>query len=47
MILEMKGKFEMGRRLLKSLGSRPGFLRIGVTVAVLSDEGTVPEVREE
>lgn len=43
----MKGRFEMGRRLLKLVGSKPGFFRMGVTVAVLSEIGTVPEVREE
>lgn len=43
----MKGKLEMGRRLLKLLGSNPGFFRIGVTEAVLSDNGTVPEVKDE
>lgn len=26
---------------------KPGFLRMGVTVSVLRETGTVPEVREE
>lgn len=43
----MKGKFEMGRKLLRSVGSEVGFLRIGVTAAVLRGRGTVPEVSEE
>lgn len=37
----------MGRRLLRLLGLAPGFLSAGVTAAVLRDEGTIPEVREE
>ena len=37
----------MGQRLLKLLGSEPGFLRIGETAAVLKGEGTEPVVREE
>ena len=41
------GRLEMGRRLLKLLGSEPGFFRIGVTAADLRDEGTEPEVREK
>ena len=43
----MKGRLEMGRRLLKLLGSETGFLRIGETAAVLKGEGTEPVVREE
>ena len=37
----------MGRRLLKMLGSKPGFFNSGVTAADLRDDGTEPEVREE
>ena len=37
----------MGWRLLRLLGSAPGFLSIGVTAAVLRGEGTIPVVREE
>lgn len=44
--LEMKGRFDMGRKLLRSAGSEPGFLRRGVTAAVLRGEGTSPEMRE-
>ena len=43
----MKGRLEMGRRLLKLLGSEPGFFRIGVTTAVLKSGGTIPVVSEE
>jgi len=43
----MNGRFEIGRKLLKLLGSEPGFLRIGVTAAVLREEGTIPVAREE
>ena len=34
-ILEMKGNFEMGLKLFKTAGSRPGFFRSGWTLAVL------------
>lgn len=34
-IFERDGRLDMGRRLLKSLGSDPGFLRIGMTAADL------------
>ena len=37
----------MGRKLLGSSESRPGFLRRGVTAASLRGGGTVPEFREE
>lgn len=37
----------MGRRLLRLLGSEPGFFNIGVTAADLRDDGTEPDVREE
>ena len=43
----MKDRLEMGRRLLKLLGSEPGFLRIGETAAVLRGAGNEPVVREE
>lgn len=46
-ILEMKGRLEIGRRLLKLLGSEPGFFSIGVTAAVLKSVGTIPVEREE
>ena len=42
----MKGKLEIGRRLLKLEGSAPGFFTIGVMAAVLKGVGTVPVVRE-
>ena len=43
----MKGRLDMGRKLLKLEGSAPGFFRIGVMAAALKDVGTVPVVREE
>ena len=43
----MNGRFEIGRKLLRLLGSEPGFLSIVVTAAVLRAEGTTPVVREE
>ena len=43
----MKGRLDIGRKLLKLEGSSPGFFRIGVMAAVLKDVGTVPAVREE
>ena len=43
----MKGRLEMGRKLLKLEGSAPGFFRIGVIAAVLNDVGKVPVGREE
>ena len=43
----MKGRLEIGRRLLKLVGSAPGFFSIGVIAAVLKDAGTVPDVREK
>ena len=47
MIFARNGKLEIGRRLLKLLGSEPCFLSIGVTAADLRDDGTEPEVKEE
>lgn len=38
---------EIGWRLLKLLGSKPGFFSVGVTTADLKDDGTIPEVRQE
>lgn len=35
-ILERNGRLEMGRRLLKMLGSKPGFLSIGVYLKICS-----------
>lgn len=46
-ILEMKGRLEIGRRLLKSFGSNSGFLRKAETTAVLKVVGTIPGEREE
>ena len=43
----MKGRLEIGRKLLKLEGSAPAFFRIGVMAAVFNDVGTVPVVREE
>ena len=41
-ILEMNGRLEIGRKLLKSEGSAPGFFSIGVIAAVLKVVGKVP-----
>ena len=46
-IFERKGRVEIWQRLLKLLGSAPGFLRIGVIAADLRGDGTVPKIREE
>ena len=43
----MKGRFEIGRKLLRLLGSAPGVLSMGVIAAVLKEEGTRLELREE
>ena len=43
----MKGRLDIGRKLLKLEGSAPGFFKIGVMAAVLKDVGTVPVVRKE
>lgn len=45
-ILERKGRLEMGRKLSRLSGSRPGFFRRGEIVASLRVGGTVPELRE-
>ena len=37
----------MGQRLLKSLGSEPGFLRQGLSVSHLKEVGTIPVDSEE
>lgn len=39
--------WRLERRLLRLLGSAPGFLSIGLTAAVLRGKGTIPVVREE
>ena len=46
-ILEMKGRLEIGRKLLRLVGSVPGFFSMGVIAAVFRGAGTVPVVREE
>lgn len=40
-------KNENGQRLSKLMRSASGFLRIGVTDAVISDEETIPVLRDE
>ena len=42
----MKDRFETGRKLLSMLGSSDGFLRRGLTMAVLKESGTVPDCKE-
>ena len=46
-ILDRNGRFEIGRKLLRSLGSKPGFLNIRVIIADLRGAGIEPEEREE
>ena len=43
---ERNVRLEMGRKLLGSSESRPGFLRRGVTAASFRGGGTLPEFRE-
>jgi len=43
-ILEIKGRFEIGRKLSKLLGSASGFLRIEVKAAFLYDDVTMLEL---
>lgn len=45
-ILDRKGRLEMGRKFDIMSGSSPGFLRMGVTAASLSEGGIEPELRE-
>ena len=44
--LEMKLRFEIGRKLLRSSVDRDGFLRRGWTSACLNDDGNIPSERE-
>jgi len=46
-ILDRKGRLEMGRKFDMMSGLSPGFLRMGVTAASLSERGTEPDLREE
>ena len=46
-ILDRKGRLEMGRKFDMMSGLSPGFLRVGVTAASLSEWGTEPDLREE
>ena len=45
-ILEMKLRFEIGRKLLRSSVDRDGFLRRGWTRACLNDDGKIPSERK-
>ena len=45
-ILEMKMRFEIGRKLLRSSVDKDGFLRRGWTRACLNDDGKIPSERE-
>ena len=45
-ILEMKMRFEIGQKLLRSSVDRDGFLRRGWTRACLNDDGKIPSERE-
>ena len=42
-ILEIKLRFEIGRKLLRSSVDRDGFLRRGWTRACLNDDGKIPK----
>lgn len=44
---EINGRFEIGRRLLKLLGSEPDFFSIGVMAAVLNAVGKIPVESDE
>lgn len=46
-ILERKGRFDIGRMLLRSSVLSLGFLRMVVMTAILRDGGTMAELREE
>ena len=45
-ILEMKLRFEIERKLLRSSVDKDGFLRRGWTRACLNDDGKIPSERE-
>ena len=45
-ILEMKLRFEIERKLLRSSVDRDGFLKRGWTRACLNDDGKIPSERE-
>ena len=45
-ILEMKGRFDTGRKFFKSFASSPGFFNRGVTTAYLNCGGMIPEQGE-
>ena len=45
-ILEMKGRFDMGKKFFKLFRSSPGFFNRGVTTACLNWGGMAPEQRE-
>lgn len=46
-IFESNGRLEMGLKLSRMSGLRPGFFSRGVMVASLSGDGTEPVAREE
>ena len=46
-ILDRKGRLEMGRKFNKMSELSPGFLRMGVIAASLSEGGTEPDLKEE
>lgn len=46
-IFARKGRFEIGLKLFRLEGSEPFFFSIGVIIAVLREEGTEPDIREE
>ena len=46
-ILEMKLRFEIGQKLLRSSVDRDGFLRLGWTRACLNDDGKIPQKEKD
>lgn len=41
-VLERNGRLDVGWKWLRQEGTKPGFLRIGITAAVLKAEATIP-----
>lgn len=41
-VFERNGRFNVRWKWLRQEGTKPGFLRIGITAAVLKAEATIP-----